>query len=61
MMATFHRAAGDRRGALSERYWGFSGGVSVEVFRRSYWELPIAEINRRAYAGVTAALRAAGA
>lgn len=40
---------------------GYAGGVSVEVFRKSYWELPIEEINARAYAGVTAALRAAGA
>ena len=39
---------------------GFRGAVSVEVFRREYWELPIAEINRRAYAGVTAQLRQAG-
>jgi 2-keto-myo-inositol isomerase len=39
---------------------GFTGAASVEVFRRSYWELPIAEINQRAYAGVTAALRTAG-
>ncbi len=40
---------------------GYTGGVSVEVFRKSYWELPIDEINRRSYAGVTAALRAVGA
>ncbi len=40
---------------------GFAGGVLVEVFRRAYWELPIAEINTRSYAGVLAALRAAGA
>jgi 2-keto-myo-inositol isomerase len=40
---------------------GYTGAVSVEVFRRAYWDLPIAEINRRAYAGVMAALRAAGA
>ncbi len=39
---------------------GYQGAVSVEVFRRSYWELPIAEINARAYAGVTAALGASG-
>ena len=40
---------------------GYAGAVSVEVFRKSYWELPIAEINRRAYAGVSVALAAAGA
>lgn len=40
---------------------GFSGAVSVEVFRRAYWELPIDEITRRAFSGVTTALRAAGA
>jgi 2-keto-myo-inositol isomerase len=37
---------------------GFRGGVSVEVFRPAYWELPIGEINRRAYAAVTELLRA---
>lgn len=37
---------------------GFTGGVSVEVFRPAYWELPIGEINRRAYAAVTGLLRA---
>jgi len=36
MMATFHRAAGDRRGALSKRYWIYArqrkrGGVLVRV------------------------------
>ncbi len=40
---------------------GFRGAVSVEVFRRAYWEQPAEEIARRAYAGVTGALRAAGA
>jgi 2-keto-myo-inositol isomerase len=40
---------------------GYTGAVSVEVFRKAYWELPLAEINRRAHAGVVAALRAAGA
>ncbi len=39
---------------------GFQGGVSVEVFRKEYYELPIDEINRRAYAGVTGVLRAIG-
>lgn len=43
------------------RSLGFSGAVSVEVFRRAYWELPLEEINRRALAGVRAALTAAGA
>ncbi len=38
---------------------GFQGAVSVEVFRPSYWELPAAEIARRAHAGVTQVLRAA--
>ena len=39
---------------------GFQGAVSVEVFRRAYWELPIDEIARRAHAGVTAVLRTVG-
>ena len=39
---------------------GSTDAVSAEVFRREYWELPIDEINRRAYAGVTGQLRAAG-
>ena len=39
---------------------GFQGAVSVEVFRRAYWELPIAEIARRAHAGVTAVLKTLG-
>lgn len=38
---------------------GYDGAVSVEVFRPAYWELPIEEINRRAYAGLEAQLRAA--
>lgn len=37
---------------------GFSGAASVEVFRPEYWELPIAEINRRAYASVSQILQA---
>jgi len=40
---------------------GYRGAVSVEVFRRSYWEQPIAEISRRAFTGVEAALAAARA
>ena len=40
---------------------GYAGAVSVEVFRQAYWKESIAEINRRAYAGVSAVLRAAGA
>ena len=40
---------------------GYVGPVSVEVFRREYWELPIDEIVRRSFAGVAAALREAGA
>jgi len=50
--------------AATLRYFrsiGFQGAVSAEVFRREYWELPIGEINRRAHAGVVAALDAAGA
>ena len=37
---------------------GFTGAVSVEVFRPAYWELPIAEINRRAYTAVRRILQA---
>lgn len=37
---------------------GYRGAVSVEVFRRAYWELPIDEIARRAFAGVRAVLDA---
>jgi 2-keto-myo-inositol isomerase len=39
---------------------GFAGAVSVEVFRRAYWEQPAAQIARRAYEGLAAVLRAAG-
>jgi 2-keto-myo-inositol isomerase len=37
---------------------GFTGAASVEVFRPEYWELPIKEINRRAYAAVSGILQA---
>jgi 2-keto-myo-inositol isomerase len=40
---------------------GFQGAASVEVFRPAYWQLPIDEINRRAYAAVTRLLEAVAA
>jgi 2-keto-myo-inositol isomerase len=33
---------------------GFSGTLSVEVFRPEYWQLPVDEISRRAYAATAA-------
>jgi 2-keto-myo-inositol isomerase len=43
-------------GAVCERLRGigFSGILSVEVFRPEYWELPVDEICRRAYAATAA-------
>jgi 2-keto-myo-inositol isomerase len=40
---------------------GFQGAASVEVFRPAYWQLPIDEINRRAYAAVVELLEAVAA